>query len=378
MPHFMVDDGMAFHAKIVAAGNAAVGLWVRAGAWSQQPQNLTEGFIPREIALALGTLAQIRKLVAVRLWVEEPGGYRFHEWLHDGQRPRQMSREEILERRRKRAEAGRLGGVRSGRTRRAIAEANAEARASSKAEASASHPQPVDNENGTFVQSSPTNGEKTEIQHSDWLPPAQTRSSSEASAEAKPKQNATPVPEPCSYRRAGGESVRNVDANALESPPPPKHCSQHPDGWERRCAECTEVLDARIEFLGDWVADAEPPSPFCRDHPDGTDANCRACGAARKECQAHDAAVARAKAAKHTAEIQRAGEDRERAIADCTLCDADGFRGGEYGKTAGTRCDHNPKTAEIGREGMAKVRAAMAKRPTEHTPDVYTEETADV
>lgn len=364
MPHFMVDDGMAFHAKIVAAGNAAVGLWARAGAWSQQPQNLTEGFIPREIALALGTLAQIRKLVAVRLWVEEPGGYRFHEWLHDGQRPRQMSREEILERRRKRAEAGRLGGVGSGRTRRAIAEANAEARASSKTEASASHPQPVHNQNGTFVQSFPMNREKTEIQHSDWLPPAEMRSSSEASAEAKPKQNPTPVPEPCSNGRAGGESVRNVDANALESPPPPMHHSQHPDDWDRDCAECTAVIDARLDFQAARVADAEPPSPYCDEHPKGIEANCRACGDARKNRQAHDAALVRAQAAKHTAETKRAAEDRARAIANCSLCDTDGYR-----DTA--LCDHDPDTADRARRGMAAVRAAMAGRTTEHTPDVY-------
>jgi len=43
MPWFKVDDTLAFHAKVVAAGNAAMGLWVRAGAHSMQ--QLTDGFI---------------------------------------------------------------------------------------------------------------------------------------------------------------------------------------------------------------------------------------------------------------------------------------------------------------------------------------------
>ncbi|GAB3211288.1 hypothetical protein [Nocardia tengchongensis] len=160
-------------------------------------------------------------------------------------------------------------------------------------------------------------------------------------------------------------------------PPPPAHHPEHPDFWDPDCAQCTKLIEQRTAWQADRVLAAEPPSPFCAAHPDGTTDACGACGDARKARRDHDAALARARAAKHTAKTQRAAEDRERAIANCTLCDADGFRGAEYGKTAGTRCDHNPATAEIGREGMAKVRAAMAGRPTEHTPDVDAETDED-
>ena len=37
MPWFNVDDGFAFHRKAVRAGNAAIGLWTRAGSWWMRP-----------------------------------------------------------------------------------------------------------------------------------------------------------------------------------------------------------------------------------------------------------------------------------------------------------------------------------------------------
>ena len=78
MPWFKVDDTLAFHTKTLAAGNAAMGLWVRAGAWSMQ--TLTDGFIPDSLARQLGTPKQARDLVAAGLWDKAPGGYQFHEW----------------------------------------------------------------------------------------------------------------------------------------------------------------------------------------------------------------------------------------------------------------------------------------------------------
>lgn len=85
MPWFSVEDNLCFHPKSVAAGNAALGLWVRAGSWSMQ--TLTDGEIPTEIARVLGTPAEARRLVAAGLWVPKDGGYEFHEWA-DRQRSR--------------------------------------------------------------------------------------------------------------------------------------------------------------------------------------------------------------------------------------------------------------------------------------------------
>lgn len=78
MPWFKVDDTLALHQKTVAAGNAAMGLWVRAGAWSMQ--TLSDGFIPDLIAAQLGTASQAKRLVSAGLWERLPGGYAFHEW----------------------------------------------------------------------------------------------------------------------------------------------------------------------------------------------------------------------------------------------------------------------------------------------------------
>lgn len=85
MPWFKVDDDLPFHRKVVAAGNAAMGLWVRAGAWSAQ--HLTDGFVPDHILTLLGTPAQRKKLIYVRLWVDVPGGIQFHEWNESGRQP---------------------------------------------------------------------------------------------------------------------------------------------------------------------------------------------------------------------------------------------------------------------------------------------------
>jgi len=94
MTWFKVDDGMAFHHKIVAAGNAAVGLWARAGAFCAA--QLTDGYVPDHMARQLGTQQQAQRLVEVGLWVREGKGFRFHEWNDDGRQP---TRHEIETRR---------------------------------------------------------------------------------------------------------------------------------------------------------------------------------------------------------------------------------------------------------------------------------------
>jgi hypothetical protein len=125
MPWFYVDDDMAFNRKIVAAGNAAVGLWSRAGSWSRKEG--TNGFVPTAMARSLGSVGQIKALVDNTLWHKVPGGYAFHQW-DDRYDPAKEQ-----ERREKRAAAGRLGGLKSGKTRQnraSASEANAEASAS--------------------------------------------------------------------------------------------------------------------------------------------------------------------------------------------------------------------------------------------------------
>lgn len=78
MPWFKVDDTLAFHSKTLAVGNAAIGMWVRAGSWSMQ--TLSDGFVPNDIVRQLGGFKLAQKLVDAGLWIAKEDGYLFHEW----------------------------------------------------------------------------------------------------------------------------------------------------------------------------------------------------------------------------------------------------------------------------------------------------------
>jgi hypothetical protein len=82
MPYFPVDDQFPFHPKTLAAGNAAIGLWTRAGAWCKN--HGTAGAVPREIAASIGTATQIAQLVKAGLWEKTDAGYLFHDWQDQG------------------------------------------------------------------------------------------------------------------------------------------------------------------------------------------------------------------------------------------------------------------------------------------------------
>jgi hypothetical protein len=101
MPWFNVDDGFAFHRKTVRAGNAAAGLWVRAGSWCAK--ELTDGFVPDHMVPTMGTAKQAERLVEAGLWVRDDvrGGFQFHQYADDG---RNFTREVVLKKREQAAE----------------------------------------------------------------------------------------------------------------------------------------------------------------------------------------------------------------------------------------------------------------------------------
>ncbi|MFM9368162.1 mucin-2 [Streptomyces sp. Da 82-17] len=68
MTWFKIDDSAHMHPKVIAAGNAALGLWLRCGAYCAQ--HLTEGAVPAAVAKQYGTGPQAAKLVKVGLWHE--------------------------------------------------------------------------------------------------------------------------------------------------------------------------------------------------------------------------------------------------------------------------------------------------------------------
>jgi hypothetical protein len=110
-----VDDKLHDHRKARAAGATAMGVWVLAGSWAAD--NLTDGFVPASLLPRWGRQREANRLVEVGLWHtdEQDGeqGWRFHEWDE-----RQPTRAQKLEERAAKQEAGRLGGIQSGRSRR--------------------------------------------------------------------------------------------------------------------------------------------------------------------------------------------------------------------------------------------------------------------
>jgi hypothetical protein len=138
MVWFKVDDTLAFHEKTVAAGNAAMGLWVRAGSWCAQM--LTDGFVPDHMVTALGTKAQAKALTEVGLWVREGNGYRFHGWLEYNPTADEVRADQARKHEAKVA-AGRAGGLASGIARRKHTRSSDEADA--KQNGSKTKPRPV-------------------------------------------------------------------------------------------------------------------------------------------------------------------------------------------------------------------------------------------
>lgn len=95
MPHFRVDDGLDSHPKAQRAGDEALGMWVRAGAWAMR--YLTDGFIPDWwVKQQPRGAVKAKRLGEAALWhrAEKDGekGWQFHEFVGAG---RQDSRAQI-------------------------------------------------------------------------------------------------------------------------------------------------------------------------------------------------------------------------------------------------------------------------------------------
>jgi hypothetical protein len=110
------DDAFYDHRKVRAmpkrVRNAACGLYWRAVSLSNH--QLSDGWLtPSDISLIDGSPSEVRALLAAGLWDRTRNGkVRIHDFLDFNK-----SKAQILEERAKRAEAGRLGGLASGRSR---------------------------------------------------------------------------------------------------------------------------------------------------------------------------------------------------------------------------------------------------------------------
>ena len=80
-----IDKSFWDHPKVKQAGNAAIGLWAKANAWTRDKRS--GGFIPRETALELGTFEEVGALINAGLWLkvfDEQGviGFKFKDYDH--------------------------------------------------------------------------------------------------------------------------------------------------------------------------------------------------------------------------------------------------------------------------------------------------------
>lgn len=98
------------------------------------------------------------------------------------------------------------------------------------------------------------------------------------------------------------------------------------------------------------------PDPWCERHPGGTDQPCR-------ECQAHRRRLERWTTERHRIRAQIA-EARRAAIAECDLCDTEGWRipPPALDDPPVARCDHHPDLP-------APWLALLSDQPTEDTAD---------
>lgn len=80
MSWFKIDDGFHCHPKVLEAGNEAIGFWTRCGSYCAQ--HLTEGRVPRTIALMYGDMHLVDTLVKVGLMTPVEDGWLIHDY-HD-------------------------------------------------------------------------------------------------------------------------------------------------------------------------------------------------------------------------------------------------------------------------------------------------------
>lgn len=125
MPWFRIDDKAHSHPKLIKAGNAALGLWLRCGSYAAA--HLTDGIVPGVVAELYGTKPQAAKLVKAGLWhghghgcpdgCPNPaaGDYVFHNFLDDGRNTsrarHEAERKKARDRQAKHREGSREDGI---------------------------------------------------------------------------------------------------------------------------------------------------------------------------------------------------------------------------------------------------------------------------
>lgn len=207
MPWFRLDDSFHSHPKVVAAGNEAIGLYVRCGSYAAQ--HLTDGFVPDEVALLYGSRELADTLVRTKLWRRARGGWRMPDYLDYN-----PSREQVVDKQKARAEAGRKGGLASGRSRQ-------------NRDTALDHPLTIE---GPVDNSSSSSHSGTD----------------QRKRRSKPEANASPIVEPPSRAHPGSPVVEVVNRANGSSPP-----RASPETIESIIKEILDVTGRHI--TADWA-----------------------------------------------------------------------------------------------------------------------------
>jgi hypothetical protein len=105
LPWFRLDDSFHSHPKVIAAGNEAIGLYVRCG--THAAEHLTDGAVSQSVALSYGSRALADTLVRCGLWHRARGGWLIHDYLdyNPSREAVEKERKASAERQRRRREA---------------------------------------------------------------------------------------------------------------------------------------------------------------------------------------------------------------------------------------------------------------------------------
>jgi hypothetical protein len=95
-----IDDQLAFHRKVVSAGNASVGAWIRMLTWCAA--HLSDGRVPESIARIIATQDEIDRSVRAGLLEQSGNDYVIHDYLQWNPSAEEVRQQRELDRERKR------------------------------------------------------------------------------------------------------------------------------------------------------------------------------------------------------------------------------------------------------------------------------------
>jgi hypothetical protein len=137
---------MPQHRKVAPLSDQAFRLHITAAAWSSDEG--LDGFVPKKIPETLTSVARGKRLAEIiseledaGLWDKLKGGHRVHNFLKWN-----YSAAELAEMKRIKSQAGRLGGIKSGATRRSKKEAAASRSFEANANQNEAHSTPLHSE----------------------------------------------------------------------------------------------------------------------------------------------------------------------------------------------------------------------------------------